>query len=267
MHCSSHRAAGPTLALILLCLVRADSAAAGEDPIVTRCLNRTDPSLTLPAGAAALSHPILFVTQLPIAADLENRFTPFGNHLGQTSAAGRGGDLWLLYPPDPAQGIAAGCLRNLTREAGLGTADEWQEGAAPIAVREPRVHWDGNRALVSLVQGAPGGAQSMRFYWRLHEVNGLGLRDALSIVPLPHQPPDYNLVSPLYGAEEGIVYFTSDIPRAGPQARHLYPQQDEYERNETVSGLWRLDTRDGGLQLMSHAPSGSFTPCSTRSGA
>lgn len=242
-----------------LALAWTASASAG-DLVAQRCLNLADPALALPAGAAALSHPILFVTQMPIAADLASRFTTFGNHLGQTSAAGRGGDLWLLYPPDAAQGIPGGCLRNLTREAGLGRADEIQEGDAPIAVREPRVHWDGDRALVSIVAGAPLGADATRYYWRIHEVTGLGLREALAITPLAELPPDYNHVSPIYGAEEGIVYFTSDLPRSGPLARHLYPQQDEYERNETVTGLWRLDRRSGEIALMSQAPSGTFSP-------
>jgi hypothetical protein len=240
--------------------VFASSSARAGDGIAARCLNLSDPALALPPGASALPNPILFVTQMPIAADLASRFTTFGNHLGQTSAAGRGGDLWLLYPPSAAQGIPAGCLRNLTREAGLGTAAEVQEGDAPIAVREPRVHWDGQRALVSIVRGAPSSVNAPRYYWQIHEVTGLGLSDALAIAPLPHQPPEYNHVSPLYGADEGIVYFTSDIPRSGPAARHLYPQQDEYERNETVSGLWRLDTTSGELALMSQSPSGTFTP-------
>lgn len=36
-----------------------------------------------------------------------------------------------------------GTLRNLTRDAGFG--DGVQQGANAIAVREPSVHWSGNR--------------------------------------------------------------------------------------------------------------------------
>ncbi len=234
--------------------------AAADDLLAARCRNLAEPVLALPVGATTLPNPILFVTQLPIAADLGNRFTTFGNHLGQMSAAGRGGDLWLLYPPDPAQGIPDGCLRNLTREAGLGIDGELQHGDAAIAVREPRVHWDGQRALVSIVSGAPSSASNPRYYWQIHEVRGLGLRDPLTIERVAGQPGDYNNVSPIYGADDGVIFFTSDLPRNGAAARHLYPAQDEYERNETVTGLWRLDRGSGEIALMTHNPSGTFSP-------
>jgi hypothetical protein len=238
----------------------ASLAAADEVPLAQRCLNFGDPALALPAGAAQLGNPILFVTQFPLAADLENRFTTFGNHRGETSAAGRGGDLWLLYPPDAAAGIPEGCLRNLTREAGFGEAGEDQAGSTPIALREPRVHWDGERALFAMVQGAPAAVGNPRYYWQIYEVHGLGLDAPLSISRVDGQPVDYNNVSPVYGADEGTIYFTSDQARSGPAARHLYPQQDEYERNESVSGLWRLDRGSGVVSLLAQHPSGSFSP-------
>ncbi len=40
----------------------------------------------------------------------------------------------------------------------------------------------------------------------------------------------------------------------------LYPQLDEYESTATVSGLWSLDPRSGELVMLTHSPSGDFTP-------
>lgn len=230
-------------------------ATAGADP---RCLNLVDPELALPAGAAALQHPILFVTQLPLAADLQTRYTTFGNHLGQTSAAGRGGDLWLLHPPTTE--LPEGCLRNLTREAGFGESGEWQVGEAPIAVREPVVHWSGERALFAMVRGAPAGVGNPRFYWQLFEARGLGLDNTLQVERVDGQPVDYNNVSPVYAADDDRIYFSSDQPRNGPDARHLYPQQDEYERDEVVSGLWQLRRSTAEVSLLTQNPSGVFSP-------
>src|SRR5438270_12964794 len=75
-----------------------------------------------PARAAlTLINPLVFVTQPPIARELNssvsNTFlsvvTEFGNHLPYTAHAGRGGDLWLMT-------TNLG-LVNITRKAGLGT--------------------------------------------------------------------------------------------------------------------------------------------------
>src|SRR4051794_17367980 len=61
----------------------------------------------LEAAQPVLPNAILFVTQVPIAteindANVSNVFasavSPFGNHLADTAHAGRGGDLWLRYP-------------------------------------------------------------------------------------------------------------------------------------------------------------------------
>src|SRR6185436_4244723 len=53
--------------------------------------------------------PILFVTQVPIPSDFTTIASAFGNHLPDTGACGRGGDLWIRYPQ--------GRLKNLTKEA------------------------------------------------------------------------------------------------------------------------------------------------------
>ncbi len=130
--------------------------------------------------------------------------------------APRGGDLWIRYPD--------GALKNLTKTAGFGM--EGMQLDQAIAVRDPSVHWDGQRAIFSMAIGAPTQQfHVMDFVWQLYEITGLG----------KNQPPDYNNVSPVYGTDDRVI-FTSDRPRSGE--RHLYPKHDEYESTAVVSGLW-----------------------------
>lgn len=203
-----------------------------------------------PANAAAsnTTNPILFVTQFPIPADFTTIGSTFGNHLATLQSAGRGGDLWIRYPD--------GTLKNLTRAAGYGV-DGFQNEQA-IAVRQPAVHWSGNKAVFSMVVGAP--AQQFTYedyYWQLYEITGLGLNDTPVITLVPNQPSDYNNISPIYGTDDHII-FTSDRPRNGE--RHLYPQLDEYEEAPTNTGLWSLNPTTGDLFLLDHSPSGDFSP-------
>jgi hypothetical protein len=86
------------------------------------------------------------VTQVPIAG-FATGTGAFANHDPRINALPRGGDLVLRYPD--------GEVRNLTAEAGFGARDAFQ-GETAIAVREPSVHWSGNRALFAMVVGAPG---------------------------------------------------------------------------------------------------------------
>ncbi len=103
----------------------------------------------------ARSYPILFVTQLPIAADFTTIGSTFGNHHADLRSVGRGGDLWILYPD--------GTLKNLTQAAGYGsTAPDGFQGADAIAVRDPAVDWEGQKALFSMVIGAPARTVSGR---------------------------------------------------------------------------------------------------------
>lgn len=200
------------------------------------------------SGGFTLPNPILFVSQVPIPADFTTIGSVFGNHLPTMQSAGRGGDLHLLYPD--------GTLRNLTAEAGYGNAG--QQGVNAIAVRDPEVHWDGGKAIFSMVVGAPTSQfQVIETYWQLYEVTGLGAGQTAVITKVPHQPPDFNNVSPVYAPDDKIL-FTSDRPRNGQ--RHLYPQLDEYETAPTNSGLWSLDPANGALRLLDHAPSGNFDP-------
>lgn len=199
------------------------------------------------AGEPETPYPILFVTQVPIPGDFVTIGSVFGNQRAAMSSAGRGGDLWIRYPD--------GTLRNVTQAAGYGVSGF--QGANSIAVREPCVHWDGQRAVFSMVVG--GAAQQYdytTFHWQLYEIAGLGQADTPVITRVAGQPANFNNVSPIYGTDDAII-FTSDRPRNG--AAHLYPQLDEYEEAATNTGLWRLHQSDG-LTLINHAPSGNFSP-------
>ena len=207
----------------------------------------------LAAAASAigptLPNPILFAVQMPIPNDFATIGSTFANHSSAIDSVGRGGDLYIRY--------GDGTLRNLTREAGYGVAADFQ-GAQAIAVRDPSVHWDGDKAVFSMVVGAPTQQyQVITTRWQLYEITGLGQGETATITKLAQQPADYNNISPVYLPDDRIA-FTSDRPRDG--SPHLYPQLDEYESTATNTGLWALDPSTGELALLDHAPSGDFTP-------
>ncbi len=194
---------------------------------------------------------ILFVTQMPIPSDFTTVTSTFGNHLGTMQSAGRGGDLWIRY--------GDGQLCNLTATEGWGSAGAFQ-GEDAISVRDPSVHWSGTKALFSMVIGAPKSQFEWNdYYWQLYEVSGFESCSAgsIQISKVPNQPVDYHNVSPVYASDDQII-FVSDRIHTGK--RHLYPQLDEYEEAPTNTGLWMLNPVTGVLDLINHAPSGSFTP-------
>ncbi|RYU97481.1 3-coathanger stack domain-containing protein [Emticicia agri] len=213
---------------------------------------------TLPIKAQTLPNPIIFCTQIPEPDGFATSLETFGNHHGRTSSAPRGGDLYIRYPN--------GTLKNLTQAAGYGQTGF--QGATSIAVRDPSVHWDGTKALFSMVIGsATARYQVNTYYWQLYEIKGLGQNETPVITKLPNQPTNYNNVQPIYGTDDRIL-FTSDRPRNG--AAHLYPQHDEYESSAIVTGIWRLDPKAcsmaDGLEMLTHSPSGDFTPMIDRAG-
>src|SRR5207237_9819673 len=109
------------------------------------------------ANAAQLPAPILFVTQVPIPADFTTIGSVFGNHQASLDSAGRGGDLYIRYPD--------GTLKNLTRAAGYGKTGS--QAGTGIAVRQPSVHWDGAKAVFSMVIGAPAKQyQVQTYFWQ-----------------------------------------------------------------------------------------------------
>ena len=187
-------------------------------------------------------NPFLFVTQVPVPTEVnDNTITNvflgvgagFGNHLGDTLHAPRGGDLWLAKPNGSLTNLT---VTNITRGLGWGVAGpQYSNG---IAVRDPSVHWSGQRALFSMVVGAPVNVtDTNQFFWQLYELTGLP-DGPYAINHLPGQPTNYNNISPCY-SPDGRIVFASDRPRDG--SPHLYPQLDEYNDYPTVTGLLRLD--------------------------
>lgn len=199
-------------------------------------------------GGPQLPNPVLFATQVPIPEDFLTIGSTFGNHIPSIRAVGRGGDLYLRFPD--------GFLKNLTQLAGFGSSGAHQDEHA-IAVRDPHVHWSGQKAIFSMVIGAPPQFQYLDYAWQLYEVTGLGRNDTPIITKVPNQPETYNNIMPVYASDDRII-FVSDRPRNG--AAHLYPQLDEYETAPTPTGLWQLDPQSGQLFLMNHTPSGAFSP-------
>ena len=200
------------------------------------------------------NNPIMFVSQLPLAADFAASLATFANHIPGTQNAGRGGDLYIRYQD--------GSLKNLTRLAGFGEAGEAQRENA-ISVRDPSIHWDGTKALFSMVIGAPERYKRPDYYWQMYEVTGLGKDETPVITKLPNQPENNNNVGAVYGSDDRII-FASD--RALNGQRHLYPQHDEYESTATLTGLFSLDPKTGDMFRMVDSPSGSFDPIIAQDG-
>jgi hypothetical protein len=210
-------------------------------------------ALWLFSTAAAWAGPtnaILFVTQVPIPEDFTSIGSTFGNQLPTMDACGRGGDLYIRYPD--------GTLKNLTRAAGYG---RWVAQATNgISVRQPCVHWSGQKAVFSMVIGAP--ARQFDYSpvgtWQLYEISQFTDPKATPVITkVRNQPANFNNIAPIYGSDDRII-FASDRPRSGEA--HLYPQLDEYEEAPTVTGLWSLQPATSDLFMINHAPSGVFTP-------
>lgn len=220
-------------------------------------------ALVLPGNAPVLAgqyacgfttgNPVLFVAATPMPEDFGTRIAAFGNHRGSPMQAPRGGDLYIRYPD--------GSLRNLTKQAGYGIPLEngEEDPANSIAVREPSVHWNGKRALFSMVVGGLKSQwDNTPFYWQIHEITGFCPGQTVQVTKLK-QPENYNNVAPRY-ASDGNIIFVSDMPPQGPNARHLYPLLDEYEQSPITSGIWKLNIATGTARILSHSPSGAMSP-------
>src|SRR5262245_36832351 len=213
------------------------------------CAGLLTPTLLATAAPAPLPYPVLFVTQVPQPSDFTTIGALFGNHTGSIQSAPRGGALWIRHPD--------GTQRNLTKAAGFGL--DGAQHTNGIAVREPCVHWSGTKAVFSMIVGAPERRYQVKeFYWQLYQIaNFLDASGTPVITKVPNQPTNYNNVAPCYGTDDRII-FASDRPRDGQ--RHLYPQRDEYEEAPVVTGLWSLAPGTGDLFLLTHSPSGVFSP-------
>ena len=136
---------------------------------------------------AAPSNPIVFVTQVPQPEDFATIGSVFANHRGSIEAAPRGGDLYIRYPN--------GTLKNLTQLAGYGVTGF--QGNSAIAVRDPAVHWSGNKIIFSMVIGGANEQYEYEdYFWQLYEVTGLGISDTPVITKVPNQPSGFNNVMP-----------------------------------------------------------------------
>ena len=234
-----------TITLLLVCSL--SLLACNNASNNTSTPGSSDKTGSNPPPVVTGSFPILFVTQVPIAADFTTITATFGNHLSGMQHVGRGGDLWIRYTD--------GSLKNLTKAAGFGM--EGEQLANAIAVRDPSIHWGAKKAVFSMVLGAPAKQYEVsEYHWQLYEISGLGSSDKPVITKVPNQPA-YNNTAPIYGTDDRII-FTSDQPRDG--SAHLYPQLDEYESTATNTGLWSLEPKSRNLKLLNHAPSGNFTP-------
>ncbi len=204
-------------------------------------------SIGWPLSAAALPD-IVFVTQPPHPADFATANATFGNHQATLDSIPRGGDLYIRY--------SDGTLKNITAAAGFGNSGF--QGANAIAVRDPSVHWNGNKIIFSMVIGAPTQQYQYKSYrWQIYEVTNIGQSQIPVITKVPNQSADYNNVMPIYGTNERII-FVSDRPHAG--LTHTYPQRDEYESTPTNTGLWSLNPATGDIFQLDHSPSGDFNP-------
>jgi Hydrazine synthase alpha subunit middle domain len=207
--------------------------------------------------AAQTSYPIMFVTSVPGTAFF-HQLNTFANHGTDRISAVAGGDLYIRYTD--------GTLRNLTSEAGWGVGSSpvpcstsvgrtIQGGDKAISVRQPSMHWDGKKALVSMLVGGPTGRYGVASrIWQIYEVTGLGKGEKVTITKVANQPA-YNNISPIYGSDDNIL-FISDAPLFGMKT--VYPQLDEYESSITNTGVWRLNVASGKVTQIQHAPSGVF---------
>src|SRR4051812_48146387 len=209
------------------------------------------------------ANPILFVTQVPMPEEVNSRtvaqsymscVSPFSNHLGDTGHAGRGGSLLIRF--------SNGQVIDLLSVADWSAVAASKPAANTIAVRNPSVNWAGDKAIFSMVIGAPSGpTDTTVFIWQLFEIT-LPTQTQLNASTKPvltkvASQPAYNNIFPCY-ALNGKIVFSSDRPYNG-QA-HL-TQREEYLGLETVSGLWSLDPSNAAsLLLLHHSPSGAFSP-------
>ncbi len=213
------------------------------------------------ASALTLTNPVVFVAQPPIPYEINgsitntllNVTTIFGNHLPDPRHCARGGDLWLMLPNTN--------LVNLTRKGGFGT-NGVQDGVG-IAVRDPKISWDGKKVLFSMVAGTPtNSTDTTPFYWQLYECTNLDLvisdtNTKPGIVRVLNQPPTNNNFNACYGLN-GRIIFASDKPYK--DQTHLHPARDEYKSAPAMSGIYSIDPATNDLRMLLHTPSGAFGP-------
>lgn len=244
---------GATAAALVVKSVKATDNGAKFSVVIktgdTNATPVTSAQATLSVSSPSLTaYPILFVTSVP-GHSFNHQLNTFGNHGSSNVDAVAGGDLFVRYPD--------GSLRNLTKEAGWGVdSGGIQGGPKAISVRQPSMHWDGKKALLSMMVGGPTARYQLAVRnWQLYEVTGLGKGEKAVITKVAGQPATYNNISPIYGSDDQIL-FVSDAPLYG--MTNTYPQLDEYEATRTNTGVWKLNVSTGKVVHLEHAPSGVF---------
>ncbi len=203
----------------------------------------------LPPLHAQLPLPIVYVTQVPPRVHSEptahETITSIGNnHLPTVKSAPRGGDLMIRYTD--------GTLRNLTRDAGFGLSAV-NQGAGAIAVRDPHIHWSGERILFSMVVNSASPSEDR---WQLYEVTAFAQRAPVQISKVPRQPAESNNVQACYAPDDRIIFVSDRLPDGSTSYRTL----DEKGQGRINTGLWSLNPATGEVFQMEHSPSGSFDP-------
>ncbi len=178
----------------------------------------------------------------------------FNNQGAGFASTPRGGDLALMMPD--------GTVRLLTAEAGFGVPSGEIQSEDAIAAREPNVHFDGCRALFSMIIGGPTRAYDYEYddnsRWQIYEITNLCevLNGATAnIVRVQGQPEAYHNFSPIYDRDDNII-FVSDQPYA--KLESTYPRLDEYESATINTGVWKLNTSTEEVTQLFDAPSGCF---------
>src|SRR3954470_14288928 len=158
------------------------------------------------------ANPILFVTQVPMPEEVNSRsvtqsymscVSPFANHLADTGHAGRGGSLWIRF--NNAQVV------DLLAVADWSAVAASKPAANTIAVRNPAVSWAGDKAIFSMVIGAPSGPPDTTvFIWQLFEIT-LPTQAQLNASAKPvltkvASQPAYNNIFPCYALNGKIVF-------------------------------------------------------------
>ncbi|WP_462247464.1 T9SS type A sorting domain-containing protein [Ekhidna sp.] len=196
----------------------------------------------------------LFVPPLTNSSTFGHPLEPFTNISTDMVTSPRGGDLALMNTD--------GSVRFLTKEAGFGVPSGEVQSEEGISVRQPCVHWDGCKALFSMVIGGPTEAFDQSYKenrWQIWEVTNLCdvLEGATpNIIKVENQPEGYNNTSPIYGITDNEIFFTSDNPYN--DMHHTYPQRDRYESSEVPTGIWKLNRESGVVSHLTHAADGDF---------
>ena len=215
--------------------------------------NKTESTVTV------IADPILFclVPHQSISSDRSTfgfMMETFNNQGTGFRQAPRGGDLALM--------LTDGTIRLLTAEAGYGVGDGEIQAENSIVVREPTVHFNGCRALFSMMIGGPTRPFDYDYpstsRWQIYEITNLCevLDGATPIIEkVDGQPENYSNYSAVYDRDDNII-FISDQPYG--KLENLYPRLDEYESATINSGVWKIDVAAKEVTQLFDAPSGCF---------